>query len=300
MSLKNRILVIDDENSLKEIDSVLTSLQHKGLSYSVTHKSPETGKLKSHDYKVKGPVSVMASVTDMKSVKDITDCFLVLKLDESIVQTEKILSKQREVETLDGILKEKKSEFIKRKHRNAQKLLKNYAVVNPYAKEIDLKADMPDATSVQPKYLSLIQAVCLLRQYHKEVCRMEDSGDEYIEVDFFDIEIANRVMSAVVKAARPLSKDADQALKDTVELLSEKTGVVCGEKGALSFTVKELAAFSRLTDYKARTVIEELEKAGYLEHLAGSNGKTMQYCLSKKELGVDFELLKPFELKSKG
>lgn len=300
MSLKNRVLVIDDEGSLKELEPVLMGLQHKGLSYSVTHKSPETGKLKSHDYKVLGPVTVVASVSDMKALKNITNYFLVLRLDESNAQTKKILSKQREVETLEGLLKEKKSEFIKRKHRNAQKLLKSYAVINPYAKDLECPSDIPDARSLQPKYLALIKAVCLLRQCHKEVRRVPDTEDECIEVDLFDIEIANRLFTEILKSGCALSSDAQKTLKDIEELSLEKAQATNLPKEDIAFTIKELGSFSRLTDYKARAIVDELLESGYVELVTGSNGKVMQYRLSKKDMELKPELLKPFEGMSKG
>jgi len=299
MSLKNRVLVIDDEGSLKELESIITSLQHKGLSYAVSHKNPETGKLKSHDYKVKGPVSIMASVSDMKAVKSLISYFVVLRIDESKDQTKKILSKQRQDETLEGILKDKRAELIKRKHRNAQKLLKSYVITNPYAKDLEYATDTPDARSVQPKYLSLIQTICLLRQFHKEVKRVEDTQDEYIEVDRFDIEIANHLMATILKYRHPLSQEAEKALKDIEELTVEKAGIYSESKEGGAFTIKELATFSHLTDYKVRVVIEELQ-SGYIELVAGSNGKAMQYRLSKKSVDPKPELLKPFEGVSKG
>jgi hypothetical protein len=238
-------------------------------------------------------MSIMASVSNMKAVKNLTNYFVVLKVDESIEQTKKILSKQRQDETLEGVLKNRRAEMIKRKHRNAQWLLKQYNVINPYAK--DIECNVPDARSIQPKYLTLTKTICLVRQNHKEVKRFEDTGEEFIEIDLIDIEIANGLMAQLLRGARSLSEEAEKTLKDIEELTTEKAGVVEGEKEALSFTVKELAAFSSLSDYKARTVIEELEKAGYLEHLAGSNGKTMQYRLSKKDTELKPELLKPFE-----
>ncbi|MFA5143997.1 MAG: hypothetical protein WC522_07540 [Candidatus Omnitrophota bacterium] len=295
LSLQHRILAIDDEGSLKELNAILTSLQNKGLSYSVTHKSPETGKLRSHDYKVKGPVSVLASVSDTKLIKNLSARFIVLKVDESRDQTKKILSKQREDDTLQGILKDKKGEAIRRKHRNAQRLLKSLKVVNPYAKDLEGADGLPDARSMQPKYLSLIKAICLLRQCHKEIKRIEDSEEEYIEVDPTDIEIANDVMAGMLKSAQPLSEEAEKALRDIEDLIAEKSGVHNASKEGIAFTIKELAAFSHLSDYRARSVTDELAESGRIELVAGSNGKTMQYSLSGPDRNVIPELLKPFE-----
>ncbi len=300
LSLKNRILVIEDEGSLKDLEPVLVGLQQKGLSYSVTHKVPETGKLKSHDYKVKGPVSVMAGVSEMKSVRNIASYFLVLKADESKEQTRRILAKQRQEETLEGILREKKVELTKRKHRNAQKLLKSYVVVNPYAKDLECGVDAPDARSLQPKYLSLIKAVCLLRQFHKEVRRVEDSQDEYIEVDLIDIEIANKLMGEILKSRHSLSEEAEKALKDLEEYMGEKARAEKASSEGVSFTIKELQAFSGLSGYMARSIIEELVESVCVERLPGPGGRAVHYRLSGgKGYKPEALLLSAFESDSK-
>ncbi len=289
LSLKNRVLVIDDEHSLRDLEPVLLGLQQKGLSYSVTHKIPESGKLKSHDYKVKGPMSIMATASDMKTMKSIMNYFLVLKVDESKEQTERILLKQLHDKTLEGILRGKRIEIIKRKHRNAQKLLKNYVVANPYAKDLKYGAESLDARSLQPKYLSLIDTVCLLRQFHKEPRRIEDSQDEYIEVDLIDIEIANKLMGELMKSRSPLSQQAQKALRDLEQYVAEKAAAHKISKEGVSFIKSELQALAHLSAYRVRAVLDEFLEAGYLEVLSGSQGKTIEYRLSSgKGLKPDF------------
>lgn len=292
LSLKNRVLVVDDEGSLKDLRSILLSLQNKGLSYSATHKSPETGKLKSHDYKVKGPVSIFLSVSDMKPLKELLSHFLLLKVDESVTQTERILLKQRQDETLDGILRDKRRRLIERKHRNAQRLLKPYIIVNPHAKELEYKGINADARNLQPQYFSLIKAVCLLRQYHKDVKRFEDTGDEYVEVDPIDIEIANRLMSELIKMRYPLQDESLNALKDINELAEEKASVHKTSKDEITFTHRELKVFSHLSAHKARVIIEELVAAGRIERVSGKNGETMKYRLTRE---TSPNLAAPFE-----
>ena len=281
LSLQNKVLVIDDESSLKDLDYILVSLQNKGLSYSVTHKSPETGKMKSHDYKVKGPVSLFVNISDTKAVKSLLNHFIMLKVDESQAQTEKILCKQREDETLENILKEKKLDLIKRKHRNAQRLLKSYTIVNNYAKTLGYDEKTLDARNIQPKYLNLIKAVCLLRQYQKDVKRFEETGIEYIEVDSLDIEIADYLMKEVLKNRSPLRDEASTVLKAVYELISEKVTISTIPREDVTFTRKELIAFTGLKQSTVRSVLDELIEDGYIELVSGVNGTIMQYRLIK-------------------
>lgn len=290
LSLKNRMLVIDDEGSLKELDYILASLQNRGLSYSVTHKSPETGKLRSHDYKVKGPVSIMVSASDPKIIKKLSSHFLILRMEESLDQTKKVLLQQRDDETLRGILREKKAENIKRKHRNSQRLLKPYTIINPYVKEIECSDETKGAAIFQPRYLSLIKAVCLLRQYHKEVKRFQETEAEYIEVDSLDIEIANNLMKAVVRMNCQLRSETLEILRGIEEFIREKAAAHKISKEGATFTRKDLMAFSHITDNEVRGVLKELVEAKYVELIAGSNGKTMEYRLK-------LDLVEPCEFK---
>jgi len=273
MSLKNKVLVIDDESSLKDLNYILLSLQNKGLSYSVTHKSPETGKLRSHDYKVKGPISIIVSVSNLKKTKSLVDYFTILKMDESQAQKKRLLERHREEDTLEGMVLAKKAENIRRRHRNAQRLLKSYAVINPYAKE----AGKAESIDFQEKYRSLVKAICLLRQYQKDRKRFEETGEEYIEVDLIDIEIADHLMKDVVRMNTRLRDETIKVLKEIEDLL--------GAKGKDVFTRKELGTYAGLTGDVARSVLNELIKAGIVEVASGCNGKTMEYKLTKHDSG---------------
>ncbi|NQT07298.1 MAG: hypothetical protein HQ575_07150 [Candidatus Omnitrophica bacterium] len=296
LSLQNKVLVIDDESSLKDLEYILVSLQNKGLSYSVTHKSPETGKLRSHDYKVKGPISVLISVSNPKKLKSFLEHFIILKVDESEEQTKRILQKQREEDTLDGILKAKRRENIKRKHKNAQKLIKPYLIVNPYSNE-PASEKVINTKTMQPKYLALVKAICLLRQYHKDIKRFEDSGEEYIEVDLFDIEIANHLMKEIIRMNIQLENEALKILKDIEDLISEKAAIHTIPIYKATFTRKELSAFSGVTESVARRALGELIEAKLVEIVSGKNGKIMQYRLL---FNGSHDLVSLVNLKSQG
>jgi hypothetical protein len=281
MSLKNKVLVIDDESSLKDLDYILVSLQTRGLSYSVTHKSPETGKLRSQDYKVKGPMSVIVSVSSLKKVKRITDYFTVLKMDESAAQKKRMLERHKKEDTLEGMVEAKKAENIRRRHRNAQRLLKPYVVINPYAKE----RDGAGSIDYESKYRSLVKAICLLRQYQKDRKRFEETGEEYIEVDLIDIEIADQLMKDVIRMNASLRDETVRALKEIEDLVATK--------GKDVFTRKELGTYAGLTENVARGVINELIEAGIVEIASGCNGKTIEYRLAKRDTADLVNLVNP-------
>ena len=131
-----------------------------------------------------------------------------------------------------------------------------------------------------------------MRQYQKEVKKIEETGVEYVEVDLIDIEIANHLMNEIMKNRYPLREDTSLALKAINELVDEKVNINNTLKADVMFTRKELSAFSHLSDNVIRTVLDELVEAKYVEVVAGSKGKTMLYRIAK-----DIDLVKPCEFK---
>jgi hypothetical protein len=65
---------------------------------------------------------------------------LVLTVNEDREQTKAIHQKQRESQTLEGLLRRQERAAILDLHRNAQRLLKPVAVVNPYAENLTYPA----------------------------------------------------------------------------------------------------------------------------------------------------------------
>ena len=99
----------------------------KYLSIAATGKDPATGKLRTEEYKVKGPVALMITTTEVELDYETANRFVTLTIDESKEMTERILQKQRERQTLAGLLKKVETERITKRHHNAQRLLRPFA-----------------------------------------------------------------------------------------------------------------------------------------------------------------------------
>ncbi len=96
--------------------------------------------MKTVEYEVEGPISLLFSTTKPAiHYENATRCF-TLTLDESGDQTEQIHVAQRLGRTLEGLLGGAEHGEIKRKHRNAQRLLEPLAVVNSFAPELSFPA----------------------------------------------------------------------------------------------------------------------------------------------------------------
>ena len=132
-SLVNKILAIEEEVGMGEAAYSIRNIQSsKKITVAATGKDPGTGKMKTEEYTVNGPVAVMITTTAPELEGETASRFLFLTIDESTKMTEAIHKMHREAETLEGLVRKKKSEHIIKKHQNAQRLLKPLAVVNPF------------------------------------------------------------------------------------------------------------------------------------------------------------------------
>jgi hypothetical protein len=61
------------------------------------------------------------------------------------------------------------AEMTQRLQRNAQRLLRPFAVVNPYAEQLTFLDDRTRTRRDHAKYLTLIDAIALLHQHQRQV-----------------------------------------------------------------------------------------------------------------------------------
>src|SRR5690606_28595878 len=89
---------------------------------------------------------------------------------------------------------------VRELHRNAQRLLRPLAVVNPYAEQLTFLDDRTRTRRDHAKYLTLIESIALLRQHQRPARTAAAGGQsvEYIEVTLDDIALANRLAHEVL------------------------------------------------------------------------------------------------------
>lgn len=94
---------------------------------------------------------------------------MVLTVDEAQAQTRAIHERQREAQTLEGLLARQDREHVLAVHRNAQRRLRPLLVANPYARELTFLDAKTRTRRDHIKYLTLIRSIALLNQYqHQE------------------------------------------------------------------------------------------------------------------------------------
>lgn len=218
ISLSHKVLAVVEEEGASRASYALKLLQSEGeLTIASTGKDPHSGRLVTHEYHVEGPTQLFLTTTATDIDDELLNRCLVLSVDEDRAQTSAIHGQQRHKRTLEGRLEKKEKEATLKLHKNAQRLLRPLAVVNPFA----LQLTFPDAVTRTrrdfPKYLTLIEAIALLHQYQRPVKTAPWRGGtvEYVEVTLEDITTANRLASAV------LGRSLDELPPQTRRLLAQ-------------------------------------------------------------------------------
>ena len=124
----------------------------------------------------------------------------MLSVDENREQTKAIHVLQRRKRTLEGLLAKHERDEILSLHRNAQRLLRPLAVVNPFASRLTFLDDRTRTRRDHEKYLTLIDTMALLHQHQREVKTITRGGKpiEYVEVTLDDIAVANELAHEVL------------------------------------------------------------------------------------------------------
>ena len=141
-NLKHKILAIAEEQGVAQAGYALKLLQSEGqLTIASTGKDPASGLLVTQEYRVEGPVMLFLTTTAIDIDEELLNRCLVLTVNESREQTRAIHAVQRTGQTLEGLLAQQSRDDIVHLHRNAQRLLRPLAVVNPYADQLTFLSD---------------------------------------------------------------------------------------------------------------------------------------------------------------
>lgn len=274
--LAHKLLAIEEEAGAREAGYSIRNLQSsKFLSIATTEKDPVSGKLRTVEYRVKGPVALMLTTTSVDMDYETQNRFVTLTIDESPEMTERILAHQRELETVEGLRKRRVGDGVIRLHQNAQRLLKPLAVVNPYAPKLTFPAHTLRARRDHKKYLGIIKAIAYLHQYQREVKTLEVEGQalSYIEATLADIEKANRLAGEVLgQTMGELSAPGRALLSKVREMVKEK-----GKGREWRFTRRDIREYSGWSDFQVKTHIGELTDLEYLWAVDGKKGKEYVY-----------------------
>jgi hypothetical protein len=298
-NLKNKILAIVEEEGASKASYALKLLQSEGeLTIASTGKDPTTGNLITQQYRVEGPVMIFLTTTAIEIDEELMNRCLVLSVDEGREQTQAIHQLQRVRRTLQGLIARQDRQHLIELHRNAQRLIRPLAVVNPYADQLTFLSDKTRTRRDHEKYLTLIDTIALLHQHQRPIrqvskvseVRQVSGGDdaggmsvsdgviEYIEVTLDDIARANALAHEV------LGRSLDELPPQTRRLLGEVVSLVRGRAdaqqvrvGDVRFTRKDVREATGWSDTQLRVHLDRLTEMEYLIAQRGMRGVSFEY-----------------------
>jgi hypothetical protein len=287
--LKHKILAIVEEEGAERASYALKLLQSEGeLTIASTGKDPASGRLVTQEYRVTGPVMVMMTTTALSLDEELMNRCLVLTVDDGREQTRAIHDKQREAETLEGMLVQRERFGIMKLHQNAQRLLKPIMVVNPFAKELCFADHATRTRRDHKKYLTLIRTIALLYQHQREVKEATHQGAtvRYIEATREDIAVADRLCAQVLRRSMDeLSPQTRNVLGVIDALVTERAKREGLERSDVRFTQREVRERMSLGLSQLKAHLGTLVEHEYLVVHRGGHAQRHHYelCASATE-----------------
>jgi len=276
-NLKHKILAIVEEEGAERAAYALKLLQSEGaLTIASTGKDGSTGRMVTQEYKVGGPVMIFLTTTAIKIDEELLNRCIVLSVDEDREQTRAIHQFQRRKQTLAGLLADQDRKATVTLHRNAQRLLRPLLVANPCAEALRFQDDKTRTRRDHVKYLTLIRAVALLRQYQRPIKKTEHNGQtvEYVEVALDDIAVANRL------ACEALGRSVDELPPQTQKLLAlidEMVARLGIDRADHRFSRRDVREFTHWGHTQLKVHLKRLEDMEYLLIHRGGRGQSFLY-----------------------
>ena len=307
-NLKHKILAIAEEEGASNASYALKLLQSEGeVTIASTGKDDSSGQLITREYRVEGPVMLFLTTTAIDIDEELMNRCLVLSVNETREQTQRIHQLQRQRQTLEGLLLDNDKSYLTNLHQNAQRLIRTLLVANPYAEQLTFLDTQTRTRRDHMKYLTLIKSIALLHQYQRDIKTIERNGTvlEYIEVEPSDIELANTLAHEV------LGRTLDELPPQTRKLLSLMYDWVqqqcAAEKIAqrdFRFSRRDVREFAGWSDGQLKIHCRRLEELEYLLVHRGGRGQSIVYELLHSTGDSDGKhfmgLLTPQILTSKG
>lgn len=279
-SLAHKILAVEELDGMNgAIYSIRAIQSSKKITIAYTGKDAATGKLKTEENTVEGPLSVFITTTKTDIDGETASRFVFLSIDESREMTERILAKQRRNYTRAGIVAKIEAGDVRQKHQNASRLLQPLKVINPYADLLTFTSHSLRARRDHVKYQNLILAITYLYQYQREQISIEHGGKslECVIASLDDIAKANEIAGEVLgRSLDELSPPSRRLLALIKEMVDADTGK---EKKLTEyrFNRRQIREYSGWSDFQVRTHMTELEELEYIFAASGKRGKEYVY-----------------------
>jgi len=272
--LVHKLLLIEDldgANEQKILYALRELMSKKYISKTIVIKDSK-GNLKTITLEVRGPICLAGTTTRERLYEDNSNRSLLIYLDNSKAQRQRIMDYQRK-ESAGKINKYEEAEMVEFM-QDVQSVLKQIKVVNPYAEHLIIPEQVFKPLRTNSHYLQFIESVTFYHQYQRSV-RTDSRNKKYIETTIEDIEIANELLKEVLLAK---SDELTKASRRFYEMLQ---GYLSREKKE-SFYSSEIRRAYRMTPATVKRHLRNLVKYGYVKTVGGSKNKGYEYEIEKE------------------
>jgi DNA primase catalytic core len=280
-NLKHKILAIVEEEGAEKASYALKLLQSEGeLTIASTGKDPHSGRMETQEYHVEGPVAIIFTTTAIDIDEELMNRCLILTVDESTAQTERIHQLQREARTVEGILASERRKDIQRIMQNAQRLIRPMRIANPFARELTFTSGRTRTRRDHEKYLTLIDTIALLHQHQRETITHTVNGREVemLPVTLEDIAAANRIAPEVLgRSLDELPPQTRRLLEAIKAHVRETMKAGQFEQKLARFTRREIRERTGWSETQTRLHFERLESMEYIHRRNGRQGRLGEY-----------------------
>ena len=280
-NLKNKILAMAEEEGAEQASYALKLLQSEGeLTIASTGKDATTGRMETQQYHVEGPVMIFLTTTAIDVDEELMNRCIVLTVDENRDQTRAIHERQRQSQTLNGLLAKRERLQIVKLHQDAQRLLRPLLVVNPYAESLTFGDTQTRSRRDHMKYLTLIQSIVLLHQYQRPLQTTEHQGKtvQYIEATAEDIAVANRLADQVLgRSIDELPPQTRRLLMLLDEMVRQQCELVKMDRCDYRFTRREVRERTGWGNTQLKIHLNRLMELEYVLVHRGGRGQSFEY-----------------------
>jgi DNA primase len=274
---KHKVLLIEDLEGVYNAFLPLREFMSKQSISKLTTDKDAKGNNVQKVLTVEGPICVSGATTKESIYEDNANRSFLIHIDESASHTDEVMEYQRKQKA--GLINEPSQEEARQLLQNAQRLLQNVKIINPYALELRIPDLVFKKLRTNMHYLRLIEIVTLYHQQQREI-KTDRTGQRYIETDLSDIACANwLVKETLLRKSDELSGDQ----REFFESLKNKSNK------DNTFFAKDLRKTLRIHPMKLSRYLVQLETRGYIKRTGGNRQQGFEYQVNEWD---DYKLLK--------
>jgi len=188
--LKYKSIFIAEGDGLKEAEFPIKQMMSEGrLSISYTKSDPKTGENTSESSNTEGPAQFIMTEPREGVNEEINNRCVILILDMSPEQTERIQAYQRLLDSPEGVALRKERDVICDFYRHVQREIKPLSILNTFSKYFSFNTRSHQARREHQMYLTLLNCITLLNQFQRE--KVYKDGETYIKTHPIDIALCN-------------------------------------------------------------------------------------------------------------